>query len=383
MPSKEMQYCRMLKHKRPRADSLPRVWPWWASLHFPQTFKTLSKRVCSCTPGSLGPYSGVPWKAFTDICIGHVLYLNTYPFSFWVVYRQKGVEGSRKAVWLLTSSVLLIQPELSLSPRAPSFNEDNTFQNALQNLKLHCYQIKAILLPNKSYIKSPGKSYIKFYILISLTGLRKKQGFSTMLLWKSSKWCCRSCPVESGRQAALPTLLTAFISLTLHSYCLQLLSVPNSTSTSLSKPFPTLCLLLKKLSPFHHLFYLRNCCLFFHPPPVPVLGKPPLMPRLSSWDRLFVAVVGCLPLQPMSSLRADTTPILPCTGSSVAWYSSWNLSSCSVNFRSSSFTGNVKIHTTEAETKESNWLCCYELIFFLIHLKFFLLFVFLSSFSLS
>lgn len=84
-------------------------------------------------------------------------------------------------------------------------------------------------------------------------GLRKKQGFPTVLLWKSSKWCCRSCPVESGRQAALPTLLTTFISLTLHFYRLQLLSVPNSTSTSLSKPFPTLCLLPKNLSPFRHL----------------------------------------------------------------------------------------------------------------------------------
>ena len=369
----------MLKHKRPGADSLPRVWPCWASLHFPQTFKILSEWVCGCTPVSLGPYSGVPWKAFTDICIGHVLYLSTYPSSFWVVYRQKCVEGSHKAVWPLTSSVLLIKPPLS--PRAPSFNEGNTLQNVLQNLKLHCYQIKAISLPNKSYIKSPSKSYIKFYILISLMGLRKKQGFSTVLLWKSSKWCCRSCPVESGRQAALPTLLTTFISLTLHFYCLQLLSVPNSTSTSLSKPFPTLCLLPKNCP--HSTIWLPKKLLFILSSPVPVLGKPPLMPRLSSWDHLFVAVVECLPLQPMSSLRADTTPILPCTGSSVAWYSSWNLSSCSVNFRSSSFTGNVEIHTTEAETKESNWRCCYELTLFLIHLKFFLFFIFLSSFSLS
>lgn len=44
-----------------------------------------------------------------------------------------------------------------------------------KNLKLSCYQIKAVLLPNKSCIKSPGKSYIKFYILIPLMGHRKSR----------------------------------------------------------------------------------------------------------------------------------------------------------------------------------------------------------------
>lgn len=131
--------------------------------------------------------------------------------------------------------------------------------------------------------------------------------------------------MESGRQAALPTLLTAFISLTLYSCHLQLLSVPNSSSTSLSKPFPMLRLLPKNLSPFPPLFTWEIPAYSFIPHLPLSLGSLPWCPRPSIGDRFFVIIVWCLPLQPMSSLRADTTPILPSTGSSVAWHGSWNV----------------------------------------------------------
>ena len=73
MLSEEMQYCQMLKHKQPGADSLPRVWPHWLSLHFLKNLKH-----------SVSEFGAIFWDAlaaFTDIYIGHILYLNTCPFS--------------------------------------------------------------------------------------------------------------------------------------------------------------------------------------------------------------------------------------------------------------------------------------------------------------